>query len=431
MSFDPRTLWDRLRTGFWFVPLLLAMAACGLALGVLAIEADVFPDGEGSGLPLLHDVDRIRDVLSTLVGATVTLLGLAFSLTLVAVTVASQQYGPRLVRGLLRSRGTQVVLGMFVGSFLYSILVLTGSGDSDAVRLAVLIGIVLMVLDVLALVWFLHHVARSVHPATGLVAARGEFMCQLDPPPLEACKGSVRRAPNATFFVRASDSGYLTVVDYRCLLELAAKHDLQVRVPRLPGVFVLEGNVVLEYSSASGERLPPDKEALLRDAIATAADRTAVQDPFLSLDQIVDVALRALSSGVNDPNTAISAVHVIGECLAAVGASDREDFVGCDASGEPRIWVERVPFQAFVDAAVLRVVHAARDQPDVRGAVADILDKLRETVEPGSGVHDVLSESLDALDPMGADRAAYQRDVLPERGACVVGAERFGARGVP
>jgi len=175
-----------LRESLWFVPSLLTALAIGLALGCLEIDSalDGFDPGARAWL-YAGGAEGARGVLSAIASSMITVAGVVFSVTIVALTLASQQYGPRLLRGFLRDRGNQFVIGNFVAVFVYCLLVLRAvharNGDTQFVpNLSVSVAVALATLSAAVLIYFIHHSAVSLQPSNILASLSHELSGAID-----------------------------------------------------------------------------------------------------------------------------------------------------------------------------------------------------------------------------------------------------------
>ena len=228
-----------------------------LAWGALAIDRSPF----GAQLPtrvFAGGADAARDFLSVVAASMITVAGLGFSITIVALVLASTQFGPRLLTLFMRDRTSQLTLGMFAGTFVYCILILRSIRDPDDVgpefvpQLALSIAIVLTVLSVAALVYFFHHVAVSIQAPKVVAAVARDLDHAIDrlypvrvgqagPPPDE----SMIPHPSSDHVIAAPASGYIQVVDDASLIDVAIRNDLTVRLMTRPGLFVVQGTALI------------------------------------------------------------------------------------------------------------------------------------------------------------------------------------------
>jgi uncharacterized membrane protein len=319
--------WAAIRSSYWFVPSLMALAA--VLLGILMIWFDAQHGASWiEGLSWYQQVrsDGARAVLSTIAGSMITVAGVVFSITIVALSYASSQYGPRVLTNFMSDRGNTVTLGTFVATFLYCLVVLRTirGGDEDFVpQYAVLVAMLLAICSIGVLIYFIHHVLRSIH--INNVAARiGErliddvarrFPVLLGDEPTDSRHSAVPTLSSNWQTVCADVAGYIQSVDEDALIAIAAERDFLITLRCRPGDFVSSGRTLAEVSA--GGDIP---EHCLRDirACFTQGDkRTPDHDLMFLVSELVEIAARALSPGVNDPMTAVT-------CLDWLGAGGRE-----------------------------------------------------------------------------------------------------------
>jgi uncharacterized membrane protein len=254
-------------------------------------------------------------------------VSLTFSVTVVALTVSSQHFGPRLLTNFMRDTSTQVVLGVFIGTFAFCLVVLrTVQGDGDGYQrfvphLSVSVAVALALLTVAALIYYLHHVAASMQVAQIAANVTRDLESAIDR--LYPDEAGNEREPSAPEVppepadgVRAAAgaSGYVQAIDLDAMMALAEAHSTTVWLRKRPGDFVITGAELAAASPA-----PSDPEAFagaLRQAFILGLDRTPWQDAEFAVQQLVEVALHALSPGMNEPFTAITCIDRLGQGLA-------------------------------------------------------------------------------------------------------------------
>jgi uncharacterized membrane protein len=356
-------LWERLRMSFWFVPTLMSAGAALLAFVMLAVDARLTNDLLDSlGWVYGGGPEGARSLLSTVASSAITVAGTTFSITIAALSLASSQFGPRLLRNFVRDTGNQVVLGTFVATFLYCLLVVRTVRGLEDVRvvphLSVTVGVLLAIANLGVLIYFIHHVATAIRAdqvvavvardldgavdelfpeqlGHGLVAQAGE---PAEPPvPPDACE------------VALDKDGYLQLVDAGSLMALAGQRELVVRLLRRPGDFVIAGEAAALIWPAA--RADDACRAAIRDALILGSERSAQQDALFAVDQLVEVAARALSPGVNDPFTAIVCIDRLGAALCRVARRPLPDGRRFDEQGRLRVIAEPVRFSELVSAA--------------------------------------------------------------------------------
>lgn len=315
--------WDRVQSSFWFLPSLMAAAAIGLSFVTVALD-------QSFTQKWLHTVNWIYNgetegasaVLQTIAGSMITIAGVVFSLTLVALSLASSQFGPRILRNFMRDTANQLVLGTFLATFLYCLLVLRTIRREDGgvfvPHLSVTLGVVFALASLWVLIYFIHHVSVSIQ-ADEVVARIGaeldEIMNRLFPEQLgddmDEQADAMDRGDDAQPRIIHSDiDGYLQIVDVETLIGVAQETDTVLVLLRRPGHYIVQGMPLLHVFPM--ERAPGDVQQRLKSAFVLGNQRTAAQDVEFGILQLVEIATRALSPGINDPFTAIACIDRLG-----------------------------------------------------------------------------------------------------------------------
>ena len=355
-------VWDGLRTSFWFVPTLMALAAAALSFGTLALDGGAVGKKFANSVGWLWSggADGARSLLSTVASSMITVAGTVFSITITALVLASGQFGPRLLRSFTRDTGNQVVLGTFVSTFLYCLLVLRAvrsAQEGDFVpHLSITVGMALAMASLGVLIYFIHHVSSSIQ-AENLVAAVGADLkadivrlCVPAPPgPGDAAPEPALPQPDRdACLVRAARSGYLESMDRDGLVSAAEKGDLLLRVLRRPGDFVSCGDALLQAWSPR-QPLDEDEVRQLRGAFSLGARRTPLQDVRYGVRQLTEIAARALSPGINDPFTAMGCIDWLSDALAEVARRETPSGVRRGPGGTPRLLEDPVGFAELTE----------------------------------------------------------------------------------
>ncbi len=329
-----RAKWTRWRSSLWFVPALMVLAAFLSAVGMIQLSA-IVPRELLMRFPRLFgaDAQSSRSMLSTIAGSMATIVGVTFSITVVAVAQASSQYTSRILRNFLNDRPSQVVLGMLAGTFVYClVLIRTIRGDSDALfipGLGVLGAFALAIVSIGFLVFFIHHIAESLQASQVLARVRRDTIAAIDrlyPEVAESATATAAPRADEWQWLNARESGYLQQVDGDALVAWACRCDAVVRLAPKIGEFVVEGTALLAISrldSGIARDTEPGgadvKGAALVDACSIGAYRTVEQDVSFGIQQIVDIAAKALSPGINDSTTAVNAIDTLSAILIRLG----------------------------------------------------------------------------------------------------------------
>ena len=327
--------WSVLRESFWFMPSLII--ALSILLAVVLIEADSSGNQQlMSRWPRLFGAGAAdaRSMLSTVAGSMMTVVGVTFSMTLVALAVASNQYTSRILRNFIGDRVTQAVLGVFAGIFIYCLIVLrTIRADNQGAfipSLAVSFAVVLAIGGVSVLVFFIHHIAFAIQASTIISSVADETIAAVDrlfpatpgrgPVDDDEEESSRLTQPERMWRpVQAHRNGYVQSVDYAALLRLIRAHGTIARMERGVGEYVVRDTAL----AALALEAPPDQKmiAALQAVYRIDRHRTAEQDSAFGIRQIVDMALRALSPRINDTTTAVMCVDYLGTILARLAPS--------------------------------------------------------------------------------------------------------------
>ncbi len=323
-------------------------------------------------------------MLSTIAGSMISVVGVTFSMTLVALSMASSQYTSRVLRNFMSSRLTQSVLGIFAGIFTYCLIVLRTirGGDEGAFvpSLAVFVGFVLAVGGVGVLIYFIHHVASSIQASSIIASVADETLLAIDrlfpktlgdgPTETDDDPSPVALDARKWYAVPAENSGYLQSVDNTALLRLAREHNTVVRMERGIGEFVVQETALVSLALEN----PPDSgtTAALLSAFSLSRYRTLEQDAAFGIRQLVDVALKALSPGINDTTTGVMCVDYLTVILA-------------------RLATKHIPASHRFEDGQLRVIAIG---PSFQSLLSDAFDQIRESAKGNLGI---MLRMLDAL----------------------------------
>lgn len=380
-----RSVWFSLRGSLWFVPLLLLILGAVAALGL--VQLDLYIDERLRGkwpVMLLAGPDGARQILSAIASSMITVAGVVFSITIVALSLSANQYSPRVLRNFMRDGLNQTVLGVFVAVFVYSILVLRSirSGQELFVpQLALWFGVLLVIISIGFLIAFIHHTAASIQSS--------EIVARIAEETLEAL-GAARRIATkggSTFSeyddlsnlqwqsVPSGISGYVQDVDVRKLFDLACSQKFVLRVECPVGQFAVAGSALVSVSGAAA----PDKALVkkIQGFFGINSYRTIEQDPAFGVRQIVDIALKALSPGINDTTTAIHCVDYLGVILRAATHLTASPEIHRELA-EPRLVLRQHGPEHLTDIALHEIRQNARGNMAILLRLLRLLRQLRE-----------------------------------------------------
>ena len=365
-----RTTWDRLRSSYWFIPTVMAVIA--VALSFASIAADTrFRDTmlREQGWFYTGGAEGARAVLSVIAGSIITVAGTTFSITVAALSLASAQFGPRLLHNFMRDTGNQVVLGTFTSTFLYCLLVLRtvrGLEDNTYVpHLSVTLGVVLAVTSLGVLIYFIHHVAESIQVSRIIQIVGHELdgsVQRLFPERIGAADETASAdAGDGGVEVLARSEGYIQAIDSHRLMKTATRCNVRLQITARPGDYVIEGDTLVMSSTAIDAR----GRSNVQSAFTLGRTRTSHQDAAFGFLQLAEIALRALSPGVNDPFTAIMCIDRITGGMCHLAERSLPHHVRFDNDGVVRVIAPRYEYEDLVDAGYGHIRESAALQPHV------------------------------------------------------------------
>jgi uncharacterized membrane protein len=411
-----RVIWEDLRSSLWFIPGLLVLGAILLAVGLVDAESYVQHQQLVQRWPRLFGAgaEGARGMLSAIASSMITVTGVAFSITIVTFALASSQYTSRILRNFMGDRGNQSVLGVLLGVFAYCLVVLrTIRGGDEGVfvpSLAVLAAVLLALLAIGFLVFFIHHVADSIQASSIIQAVAEETGRAIDRlyPPLsrdaELGTEPILSGSQITDWVDipARRTGYLQALDRKSLLRHARAHHTTIRMAGRVGDFVVEGTAL---AFRAGGQVEPELIRRVNAACTTGRHRTMQQDAAYGVRQIVDIALKALSPGINDTTTAIICIEYLGSVLVRLGG---RQLPGESAEGDERgqvLLCER-DYTAFVHEALDQIREHGAGNASVLRRLLEILamvasrpqpsGRLNALREQGGAVVEVAERSLES-----------------------------------
>ncbi|WP_447962971.1 DUF2254 domain-containing protein [Nitrospira sp. Ecomares 2.1] len=387
---------NKLRSSLWLIPTCMTLAAILLSLVVPYFDK-YFSPGNIDFLQWLSNMgpEGAMTLLSTIAGSMITIAGVVFSITIVALTLASGQFGPRLLGNFLRDRGNQVVLGTFVATFLYCLLVLRTihvDPDGSTPYWGTLAGLILAVCSLGVLIYFMHHIAVSIQAPNLIAAVYGELeedLARLFPERLgladenEANKTRIpsilSRIEKEGMEIKADIGGYLQAIENDALMEIAREQNLVIFLHYRPGHFITKG-----ASLAKVLALGPMADIVtpqINKQMICGSNRTQEQDIEFSVLQLVEVAVRALSPGINDPFTCVHCIDHLSAILCQLGQRKFPSPFRYDSEGVLRVIAPSVTFEGVMNAAFNQIRQNGKGNVAVTICLLDGLGRIGETAE--------------------------------------------------
>lgn len=375
---------EAVRVSYFFLPMLLALGGIALSVAMVALDQTV-RNARLSGWSWIFagGGDGARTVLSTMAGSIITVAGIAYSITIAALVLASTQFGPRLLRNFLSDRANQFVLGSFVGTFLFCVLVLRtvrtqSEGGVFVPQIAVTVAILLTIGCLLLLIYFFHHVSITIQAPSVVAGVSRDLHASIERIfPRGVGHGTPRHRPlsvhelppdleSNALVVHATQYGYLQAIDVERLFTQAVQHSGVVKLGFRPGDFVVQKAPLAWFYPAENWKADEEYVGEITHAAFLIGDgRTPLQDIEYGVNQLVEVACRALSPAINDPFTAMACLDHLGSALTHLLDVTLPSPLRYDNDDQLRMIAERISFAGLVNAAFNMIRQYGRESAAV------------------------------------------------------------------
>lgn len=391
MTERPRMTWDGMRTSFWFVPTLLALGSLLLAWTTFVFERRLkLSAAEAPWFLYVGDPADAQNVLATLLASMITMASLVFSITMVVLSLAASQFGPRLIRNFMDHLQTQVVLGAFVMTIIYCLLALPAIEAREAEGrlpyVSVSIALALTIVSVVLLVLFIDALARSIVSET-LIERVGHDLDRLldeyeplaahDPEPAPAQQASADIREGAAHF-GPNAAGYVQAIEFDTIVEVAEKADVMVVLYFRAGHYVVPG--APEMAVYPKERFTEELADHIRRAIVTGVHRTPIQDADFSIRHLDEVAVRALSPGINDPYTAVAVIDRLSASMAKLMSLALPSGICRDRHGKVRVLATDTSYEGLLGAAFNQIRQHGAGLPIVVLHLLEAIERIAHHV---------------------------------------------------
>lgn len=382
--------WDRVKSSYLFIPSIMSVAAMVL-FGILIYLDHVLPSHWTKEWVLSGRPEGARDLISTVASAIITVGGVAFSVTIGAVAYSATQFGPRLLTNFLKDRGNQVALGTFISVFLFSVLVLMSIRGAEPAdpgvfipKLTILCNLLLVLVSLAMLIYFFNHVLESVHSFHVLGDVGRQFnrtVATLFPERIgEGGADEVEHEQEVELptefeaqarLLRAGKDGYVQAVDDQELFKLACRHELLLRLAHRPGDFVNAGRVII--LAWPGDRVDDPLAGELVGNFVLGNQRTPYQDAMFLVRELIEFSARALSTGQNDPYTAINCINWLGSNLVSLAGRVTPDPRRFDEQRRLRVVAEPLTFDHLADTIFDSLRPYVKRDPNVSVHLMDMI----------------------------------------------------------
>ncbi len=386
----------RLFSPFWVIPALSCLVAFGVGVGLPELDKAV-----AEYVPFLFPAgpDGARALLSTIAGAMISVTGLVFSITIVVLQLASSQFSPRVLRNFLNERVPQVTLGVFAASFVYALTVMrdvsgtVGDSAEKVPQLAVALAFLLVLTSVAMFLAFIHHITQAISVDT-IIRSVGQETLELYRKTQHAANDQDRTPAEMAAdhrqhqrVVVASSAGYLNFVNFAGLLDLARKRDAEIELLYPLGTFLVPEQPIALVRIARPDP-SVDWSDEVGDLITIAWRRSMDQDVTFGLRQLVDIAERALSPGINDPTTAVQVINELHIVLREIVADDPVPGPWRDQDGHMRLLTAQWGMQEYLDLCVDEIAHWGASSLQIPRRLVQMLAQLEQAA------HDDNKEAL-------------------------------------
>lgn len=415
-----RQRWADLRASFWLRPAAMTLAAALLSALLVASEGRIALPSWLEAWVYAGGTAGARDVLGTIAGAMIGVAGTTFSITVAALTLASTQMGPRLLRNFTRDPGNQYALGALVATFAYALVALRAVHEVEegafVPQLAVTFGLLLAFACVGVLIWFIDHVASSInvdHVVAMVHRDLAEAMSSLPPAQDRAPEEPAAPPEGEPASLCAPErGGFLRVLDDDALADWAAEHGARLQLRVRPGDFVFPGSRIGAVWPAA---MATAAEPALARAMTLGDSRSVEQDVEFAVRQLVEIGLRALSPGVNDPFTAVAVLDRLGAALCLV-AGRALPAVRCRRDGAVRLERPTTDYAGLADAMFHMLRQAGAGVPAVMIRLLEVLAEAA-AVERDPARHAVLRRhaALARAAALGATQDPAARETVEQR----------------
>ena len=384
---------EQIRTSFWFVPSLMAFLAIVFSYVMVQLDkSEILHVGLLDTMLYSGSAEGSRSVLSTISGSMITVAGVVFSITVVALTLAASQFGSRLLRNFMGDRVNQVVLGAFIATFIYCLLVLQSihyNGTEIFVpRLATTLGLILALVDFGILIYFFHHVSTLLQAERVIETVSRELSGTINklfpdeddenisPQPDKTSRSEINFNENSIPVLSQSD-GYLKAVDEEGILKCAVENDLYIKLKHRPGDFVFQNADLMLVRSE--QEVDQELKKKLGSFLIKGGNRTPEQDVEFAIHQLVQLALRALSPGINDPHTAMTCIDHLGAAVRLINYKILPGPFRYDGKGKQRLILDNVTYDGILDAAFNQIRQYANGSADISIRLLEVFYSIAES----------------------------------------------------
>lgn len=385
---------SNIRSSYWYTPFLMVLIAAMLSYVSLTVDT-LIPSNWLYDLGWFHpnNPDGARALLSTIASSLITVAGVIFSMTIVAVSFAASKIGPHIISNFMRDRSTQLSLGVFIASFLYALLILrailnTGSeGIIFVPQLSLLIAMIFAILCIFVLIYFVHHIPDSINLPNVLSKIGEQLYQQADRLfPVISEQNNVKETgsiPEAYHQhvedISANFHGYIRVINIGSILSTAKTHDVIIQLIESPGFFATDKSTIMRVYSKSviSEELARD----CRNCLAYGAQRNQDQDSGYHIHLLVEIIARSMSPSMNEPFVAITSMKWLQQFLEKIADKAAQPAYHLDTDSHLRLIYHPPDFAHFCDLIFPKIMPYVCKDRNAGSALYQIINQLIETCD--------------------------------------------------
>lgn len=426
LSHTVAKIWEKLSTSVWFIPAFMCLASIFLAAVMLQLDHG-FANVPWRWLSYFQiGADGMRQIFVVTTSSMMTVTGVTFSITIVALTLASNQFGPKILRNYLKDTPNKVVLGLLLSTFIYGLVILVfidGSKEGYVPLFATLVNLLMTGCAIAGVIYFINSITSSIQ-AENVIALIAEDLDQsitaMDSSPNRNDDNSLEQWNKITQqnkqVIKSTNDGYVQYIDHQTLLETATELDGYFKIMVQTGEFLINDLEVIHYYAS--KKLEPSVADKIASCIGTGQRRIPAQDIEFSIEQLVQVALRALSPGINDSYTAMNCIDWLSGKLGKMSDKHFRPAWICDDRELPRIRMITNSFGGAVRAAYNPLRQNARNNVMVvirlLESLASIMkvttdqQRLEALAEQARAIHESALEDIDRSMDLKAIQERYQ-----------------------
>ncbi len=409
-------LYEKLKTSLWFIPVV--MTFLGLIFARIILELDVFLADEEDLFAWMWvgNPEAAIDLFTTMAASLVTMSTLLFSVTMLVITVVSQQYGSHIVRIFKRNTFVKFVLGWFIGAFIYSlfaIVFLSTHNDSDLhPQLMIVFGIAMMVVSFIIFIVFIHHMTNLIQSdyiieaVTNGLRNKIRKLEELEDKPKEASETIIKKMEEGhkLYF---KESGYIQSIDIPTLMELAEEHQTSLYLPWRVGCYVAISVPMIHSIVSITTKEVPEK---LEKCFVLGNERLPKDDFEYHLEQLMEICLKALAPGSNDSYVAMSVIDHLGDVFVMLAIRRFPDECYYDKQGVLRLVAKRFSYDSFISAAINPIKQNAQSNPQVLIRLLDVIERVLGVTEDREK-REILMRHADYIFRAGENGIPHPEDV--------------------